>query len=189
MLSKIVQVGAGLMGVVMRAGAWWLSLMATLPSTVGDLSKITSCSWTKDAMARCETEYLTMSDQDNEDDCNLQLFENSANILGRAMYWNSNSDACIVCEGTAKDWTVYTRHRVHVCEITGCSSGYEPASDGTDCLPVPTPQPTHFSYSTLMLHVDFDGGAAADDSGNGYDGTVSGGAATPSKSTCSISVE
>ena len=134
---KIVETStdASLMGVAaMRAGAWWLSFMATLPSTGADLSKITSCSWTKDAMARCETEYLTMSDQDNEDDCNLQLFENGANILGRAMYWNSNSDACIVCEGTAKDWTIYTRHRVHVCEITGCSSGYYPASDGTDCL-------------------------------------------------------
>ena len=43
--------------------------------------------------------------------------------------------------------------------------------------PAPTPRPTHLSYSTLELYVSFDGGAAADDSGNGYDGTMYGGAA------------
>ena len=44
--------------------------------------------------------------------------------------------------------------------------------------PTVTPLPTHVSHSTLVAHYSFDDGTAADDSGAGLDGWVSGATAT-----------
>ena len=114
---------------------------------VTDFTKITACTWEHSAKSKCDTDGLALADQDDADDCQTAFLAASSNTYGTTIYFNTNSDACVICDGedTSGGLTTFTRHNTYQCTVTACESGWAVDSSASTCWEetgAPTPAPT-----------------------------------------------